>query len=358
MKTDMPSPMRVALEGLRAAFALVDENWRVIECSPAFSQHLGYEARPLRGYSLLELVPELVGQEDVLHEILRGERLFWRLENVNRGADDGSLGRYLTLVITTSGIGPESPLLILTNDVTERGRHLQQLMQSKNELRLTRRRLLRLNEQLEYLLRHYVPPQVADALLMGRVPLEPGGETRSVSLLFADARGFTGLAERLPPRQVVDLLNRYMDVIADAIDGTGGTVGQFQGDGVLAIFNAPDDLPAYPYQAVQAGIALQEATAALRARQPEGEPRLHFGVGISTGPALLGNVGARWRYTYTAIGDVVNLAARITAIVPGDEIWICAETRRQLPPTVAVEPLPSEPLEGRSQATPLFRVVY
>ena len=111
-------------------------------------------------------------------------------------------------------------------------------------------------------------------------------------------------------------------------------------------------------RAVRAGIRIQQAVKYHRVQQSLQEAPFDFGVGINTGPALVGNLGAQWRYSYTAIGDTVNLAARITGAAPAGEIWISQATRRELPVEVVVEPLPSVKFKGKSQETSLFRVLH
>jgi adenylate cyclase len=125
---------------------------------------------------------------------------------------------------------------------------------------------------------------------------------------------------------------------------------------MIVFFNAPLDQPDHARRAVQAAITLQQVVAAYRLRQPPGEPHLHFGVGINTGPALIGNIGAAQRLTYTATGDTVNLAARITSAVPADEVWLSQATYDDIPAAIVVEPLSPLTFKGKSEPTPLFRV--
>ena len=152
-------------------------------------------------------------------------------------------------------------------------------------------------------------------------------------------------------------MNGYLAVVGKAIGNNDGSISQFQGDNVIAIFNMFDDQADHAWQAVQAGIDLQRAVTHYQSQRPDIEPRLHFGVGINTGPALIGNVGAHRRYSYTAIGDAVNLAARITGATPADEVWISEATHQQLGGRFVTRPLPPLTFKGKSRLSPLFQVV-
>jgi len=344
------------LAGLKTAYALVDPTGHLIAHGPLFSTWAIGEEKDLAGQALLELLPELVGQEEALEEVRRGDRPFVRLEYVNRPVTEEV--QYLTLTVVPGEADSGAAWTVLLTDTTEPAEHCRELVQSRNELRLLRRQLDQRNAQLDYLLRRYLPSEVADALLKGELRPEPGGQVHQVSILFADARGFTPLAEQLPPERLVQLLNGYFHVAAGAIEEADGTIVQFQGDSLMAIFNNLADRSDHALKAVQAGIALQRAVNAHQKEQPAEESRLYFGVGIHSGPALVGNVGAHWLYNYTAIGDTVNLAWRITAVVPAGQVWISEATHSQLGEAIATEPLPPMNFKGKERPVGLFRVCF
>ncbi|MBN2394606.1 MAG: PAS domain-containing protein [Anaerolineae bacterium] len=344
------------LKSLKTAYAFLDASDRFVEHSPRFAQWLSPEARNLVGTPLLDVLPEFYGQEDDLAHVRQGKIPFVELEHVNRAQANGEV-YYFTLMVIPYTQDAQAGLTILVTDVTQQGRYLQELTQSRNELRLLRGELFQLNEQLDFLLRHYLPSEVAEALVKGTLRPELGGELQEVSVLFADVRDFTTLAESMSPESVMPLLNEYLEIAVEAVQQYGGVVNQFQGDNLMAIFNAPQDQTDHAIRAVKASIALQEAITNHHV-QHFAKNAMHFGVGINTGPAVVGNSGARWRYTYTAIGDVVNMAARITAVVPACQIWIGQATYEQLQDRVVLEPLPAITFKGKRQPTRLFRVVY
>ncbi len=353
-----PHFTQAALAGLKTTYAQVNSTGHIIEHDSLFSKWLLSEESNLAGMALLDALPEFFGQETEIEDVRQGKQPFFRLENINRSATTTGKPRYLTLTVISDQSDSDTALTVLLTDVTEQGQYLQELTQNRNELRMAQRRLADLSYRLDYILRHYLSPNVADALLKGELQLELGGELREVSILFADVRDFTPLSEKLSPGQVVQLLNEYLGVVSRAIEDFDGAITQFQGDNVIAIFNMTCDQPAHALYAAKAGAALQQAVMAYQAQRPPKEPCLYFGVGINTGTALIGNIGAYKRYSYTATGDAVNLAARITGAVPATQIWIGRSTYDQLDDTIAVESLPPMVFKGKSQSTQLYRVLY
>ena len=354
---DISDFITTVLDGLQTAYASADQQGIISQHGPLFPLWIMGQPADLVGSDMFELLPELIGQEEVLAQVRRQEIPFLRLENINRTTMAGQI-RYMNLLLLPALPQTEAALMILATDVTEQGQYLQQLMQNRNELHLAQQRLADLSYRLDYILRHYLAPEVTDALLQGDFKPELGGELHQVSTLFADIRDFTPLAEKLSPEHLVSLLNDYLDVVSRAIEQNNGSISQFQGDNVVAIFNMFGDQPDHAQQAVQAGIDLQQALRAYHHQRPISEPRLHFGVGINTGLALVGNVGAQRRYSYTAIGDAVNLAARITAATPPGAVWISLMTQRQLPAQIATNPLPPVTFKGKQTLTPLFQVLF
>lgn len=351
----LPDFICTTLAALKTSYALVDQAGQIVEHDPFFPAWVVGQPDSLVGAaSLVDTLPELVGQEEALERVRRGDLPFLRLENINRPEPAGHV-RYLTLTVINLQPNSATTLAVFVTDVTEQGQYVQQLMQSRNELQLVRRKLAKLNDQLDYLLHHYLSPEVAAALLEGKMQPEVGSELCQISILFAGVRNFTSLAKKLSPESMVQLLNDYLNIIAEVTDEVDGAISQFQGDRVMVMFNAPLDQPDHARRAVQAGITLQQVVAAYRLQRPLEEPRLHFGVGIHTGPALLGNIGPFRRLTYTASGNTVDLAARITAVVPTDEVWLSQATYEHLQGVITVEPLPPLTFKGQSEPTPLFR---
>jgi adenylate cyclase len=203
----------------------------------------------------------------------------------------------------------------------------------------------------------YISPEVATELVerVDRDELRLGGELRQITVLFADLRGFTSLSERRSATEVVDYLNRCFGIIIGQVVAHRGMVNKFGGDAIVALWNAPQECPDHALQACRAALASVEKLG----RLAEPGPSLagaRFGFGINTGEAVVGNVGSLGRLEYTAIGDPVNLAARICGVAPGGEVWIAPATRELLAGRLSEEHLGSFSLKGKEEPVPLFRV--
>ena len=156
----------------------------------------------------------------------------------------------------------------------------------------------------------YVAPEVVKKLLAeGTIP-NLGGEASQVTVLFSDIRNFTTIAESLAPGQVVEILNTYFSRAIEPILAAGGTVDKFLGDGVMAYFNAPLPQPDHALRAVRAAWRVCRAVEESHGELPPAS-RLSFGVGVSTGQVVIGNIGTPQLMNFTAIGDAVNVSLRL-----------------------------------------------
>jgi adenylate cyclase len=203
----------------------------------------------------------------------------------------------------------------------------------------------------------YISPQVAQEIisLADNNQLSLGGETREVTVLFADIRHFTEMSERISPKSIVSMLNTHLPIVIDKVLQNGGMVNKFAGDNIMAVWNAPESQPEHARLAVKAALEAQQAIALLT-QSDLSLPGVQFGIGINTGKALAGNVGSPGRFEYTVIGDSVNLAARICGITPGGEVWIGPETYRQARDYLEVEDLEPQTFKGKTEQVVVYRV--
>ncbi len=203
----------------------------------------------------------------------------------------------------------------------------------------------------------YISPQIAREIVSraDAGDLHLGGEERVVSVLFADIRGFTQISEQLSPEAVVNMLNTYLSVVADAVVHQNGIVNKFAGDNIMAVWNAPQSQSEHALLAVRAAWEAQRKLAELRQKGAESLP-VQFGIGINTGVALAGNIGSAGRSEYTVIGDSVNTASRICSSTPGGEVWIGAETYNQAKDHIEICELEAQQVKGKSEPIRVYRV--
>lgn len=340
----------------KIAFIVVDPQLAIIEWGGELAIFSDFSEIPS---DLLELLPELTGCEEILQEVLTGSLPSFQLENLNRSTATEEINYLNVQVLRYVPQKPESPLLLVTvADTTALSQIQQALMQQRNELSLLQERLKDTNERLEFILQRYVPREVGKALMENRIIPELGGEVRKVTVLFADLRNYTGISERLTPMETIEMLHVCLDIASTAIAEAGGVIVNYMGDAVMAIFNAPNDQVDHADRAVRAGLNMQTLSNCYQ-QQPTAcgkIPPFHFGVGINTGFALVGNIGARWHYQYTAVGDTINVASRICSYAQPQEVLIGANTYADLKGNITAEALPPVKLKGKSEEITVYRV--
>ncbi|MEW5921528.1 MAG: adenylate/guanylate cyclase domain-containing protein [Bacillota bacterium] len=205
----------------------------------------------------------------------------------------------------------------------------------------------------------YVAPQVVDEILsVGEENLKLGGIKRRITILFIDIRGFTPLSEKLTPEGVVAVLNEYFDIVTKCIFENKGTIDKFIGDAAMALFNAPLPLEDHALWAVRAGKAITEEGAALQKKVLEmSGVTLHFGIGINTGDAVVGNIGSVNRMDYTAIGDAVNLAARLESNAKPGQVLVSESVYEEVAGRLPLEPMGEIPVKGKSKPVKIFQLI-
>ena len=162
----------------------------------------------------------------------------------------------------------------------------------------------KLRQQIKKQFEHYLDPRQVKRLQDNPSLLKLGGERRRCTFLFTDVRGFTSLSERLEPEKVAEIMNKALTIQANAVQKHGGMVDKYIGDAMMAIFNAPMDLDNHENRAIQTALEIKK-------NMQEANLGIEIGIGINTGEAVIGNMGSDTRFDYTAIGDAVNLAARL-----------------------------------------------
>jgi class 3 adenylate cyclase len=212
---------------------------------------------------------------------------------------------------------------------------------------------LLLRDKYKGVLDKVVSRDIADELVKGEIML--GGETREVSVLFADIRGFTSLTEGMEPQRVIGLLNNVMEQLSAAVDAEGGVVDKYVGDELMALFGAPMSQPDGALRAVRSALRMQAEIARMNAqRATAGLQRVRVGIGINTGPVVAGNMGSQKRLNYTVVGEAVNLAARLCSAAEPGQVLISESTLRRAGPDISATPLGDRALKGFSSSIAIF----
>ena len=232
-----------------------------------------------------------------------------------------ALGLGLLLVAAAVGLGSfvahriASPLRIIARDLEQVGRLTLSSERSPTsfvrEVAVVSDSIDRMKASLRSF-GHYVPTQLVQEVLASGQEARLGGQDRALTILFSDIEGFTHISEQLEPGRLVEHLGAYLQAMTSVLHEHEGTIDKFMGDGILALFNAPRDVPDHATKACRAALRAQQCLEQLRPSwEAAGKPAFRTRIGIHTGRALVGNIGTPDRFAYTVVGDTVNLASRL-----------------------------------------------
>jgi PAS domain S-box-containing protein len=201
-----------------------------------------------------------------------------------------------------------------------------------------------------------VAPRVRDRLLSDPSHLRLDGTRQTATILFADISGFTSFSERIAPEMLFKVLNHYLSLAAQAILEEEGTLDKFWGDGVLALWNAPDPQPDHALRAARTALTILERSLLAHASFSDPLHHLNFHIGISTGEAMVGNVGTSDLFNYTAIGDTVNVAQRLEVAAGSGQVLIDQFTYTSIAGKINAAPLAPLQVKGRTQAVSVYQL--
>ena len=204
-------------------------------------------------------------------------------------------------------------------------------------------------------LRRFVTPQLAEAIAAGGDAIL-ASHRREITVLFCDMRGFTAFSETAEPEEVMAVLHEFHDAVGPMIFAHEGTIAQFSGDGMLLFFNDPVRLDDPAWNAVRLAVSMRDRTTELSRHWRRRGHDLSLGIGIAVGYATCGEIGFEGRMEYTAIGTVVNLAARVCAIAPGGAILVTNRVHAAVDERVAASSLGDHEFKGLSRPVPLYRI--
>ena len=201
-------------------------------------------------------------------------------------------------------------------------------------------------------------PNLVEEVVSGRLDIKKGGESRFVTSMFADIRGFTSISEQITHQELVALLNEYFELMVDVIFKYEGTLDKFVGDEIMALWGAPISKDDDTERAVLAALEMQALLRNFNANQiAKNGHELHIGIGLNTGEVVAGYIGSTKSMSYTVMGDNVNTAARLCSAAVADEVLIGANTFAQIGYKFNVEKLPPTKLKNKSQHVDIYRVL-
>jgi adenylate cyclase len=206
----------------------------------------------------------------------------------------------------------------------------------------------------------YMSPEVISQVLDRPELLRLGGDAKQLTAMFTDIRGFTALSEGLTPAALVELLNEYFSEMTEVIFKHQGTLDKYIGDAIMAFWGAPLDIPDHAARACRAALEMAGALARLQERWlQQGRPRIDIGIGINTGPMLVGNMGSERRFNYTIMGDSVNLASRLEGVTKtfGTRVIISESTRAEVLSSATVRELDMIRVKGKTKPVTIYELL-
>ncbi|HSB12164.1 MAG TPA: adenylate/guanylate cyclase domain-containing protein [Blastocatellia bacterium] len=223
---------------------------------------------------------------------------------------------------------------------------------------MTHKRLVR-EELARAKFRRFMPPHVVDEILKSPNTLSLGGTNSCITVLFSDIRGFTSMSEMLSPQVVVQILNEYFADMTPIVFEYQGLLDKFMGDGLMALFGVPYPCDEAASNAVAAAVAMQRRMAKVNEDLVEaGLSEIGIGIGINTGTATVGYIGSRDRTDYTAIGDTVNLGARLEKQAQAGQIIISSFTREAIGDSFPLRPSTQIRVKGRKEPVQIYEVLW
>lgn len=208
-------------------------------------------------------------------------------------------------------------------------------------------------------LERFLSSAIVERILASPDQIHLGGENQEATILFADIRSFTRMAEKMEPQRVVELLNEYFTEMTDLIFENGGTLDKYLGDGIMALFGAPIARPDDTLRSAKTAVEMQRAMVRLNEEwQARGQPAMQAGIGINTGAVTAGNIGSTKRMDYTVIGDAVNLASRLCAKAAGGQILVSESSYRLLAGEMPARKLDPMLVKGKAAPVEVYEIMW
>ena len=211
--------------------------------------------------------------------------------------------------------------------------------------------------QITGLFGQYVPPELVDEMAEHPMDYSLDAQSREMTVLFSDVRGFTTLSERLNPKELSELMNLFLTPMTRVIHEQRGTIDKYMGDAIMAFWGAPIEDPNHARHALEAGMQMLEKLEEVNARfVARGWPEIRIGVGVNTGMMSVGNMGSEFRMAYTVLGDAVNLGSRLEGLTKGYGVWIIvSESTKDAVPEYAYRELDRVRVKGKDKPVAIYQ---
>ena len=233
--------------------------------------------------------------------------------------------------------GKPAGITIVMSDLSEL-MELKDSLKAMKQIQQLNQQLNDRNELLSKTFGQFLSDEIVSELLDTPGGLTPGGNKRTVTIMMSDLRGFTAMSERMDADDLISMLNHYLEAMTDIIQNRGGTIIEFIGDGILAVFGAPKYSKTHAADAVAAALEMQEAMNEINSWNAErGYPFLEMGIGIDSGEVIVGNIGSEKRMKYGVVGSHVNLCGRIESYTTGGQILISPNVRSLIQSSLEIE---------------------
>jgi class 3 adenylate cyclase len=254
-----------------------------------------------------------------------------RVQGLKLGADD-----YVAKPFNPRELMERMRVRLRSKSETDELRHVQQMIRDTFE--------------------RFVSPAVVEQLLRDPTQVQLGGKLQEITVLFTDLENFTSISEQVDPQILLTVLNSYHTMVVQTIQEWGGTVDKFTGDGVMALYNTPLPQVDHVLRAVKTTLAIRDKLSAF---QQQFEPTYHMKInfGIHTGMAVIGNVGAPSLMNFSAVGDTVNLAARLQGLATNGQILISSAAYEQVKNQVQTQLIGSTKVRGRREEVVTYEVI-
>lgn len=319
------------IHNMKEGVLIVDFHGVIALANPAAETILEIRAEELIGRKYLEIFFEYEKNDPfnqgILDAVYEKQTIHNRLVDYYTGSKDKSLFLTTSFLQKEDSNGTEPiGVIAVFNDITEIT-VLRDAVQAMNEIQQLNQQLESRNQFISQTFGRYLSDEVVKALIEKPGGLSMGGEIREVSIIMTDLRGFTSMSEALPPESVVRILNNYLGRMVDVILKYHGTILEFIGDAIMAVFGTPVTMEDHADRAIACALDMQLAMETVNHwNMEQGYPTIEMGIGINSGSVVAGNIGSEKRTKYSLIGRHVNLATRVESYAVGGKVFVSQNT--------------------------------